>query len=159
MLELIRCDDRIIHGQVVTNWLKVRYCDGIIVVDDKVANDAQLAQIYKSAVPTGKLCVIFNTEQAKIKLPEAINSEKKYFLITRNIFELNRLFELDLIEASEIICGPASEKSNTTTYGRNFCLTEEEVKAGNNLVDNGFDIKIQFLSESKPQKWKEVIGG
>lgn len=158
MLSLIRCDDRIIHGQVVTNWMKVREADGIIVVDDKVANDSQLAQIYKSAVPGNKICVIFTTEQAKVKLPQAIASEKKYFLITRNITEIKRLFDNGSLKPSKIIHGPAGEKNNTTTYGRNFCLTKEEVEAGNYLSSNGFDISIQFLSETTPKSWDNLVG-
>ena len=39
-LSLVRVDDRLIHGQVLLMWTKVRLGDAIILlVDDKLAND------------------------------------------------------------------------------------------------------------------------
>ena len=35
----IRVDDRLIHGQVITQWVKVFKAQHIIVIDDKVAGD------------------------------------------------------------------------------------------------------------------------
>lgn len=159
MISLYRCDDRIVHGQVVTSWMKVRACDGVIIIDDMLASDKELAQIYKSAVPAGKICVVFSQIQAKKKLPEAIMSNKQYFLITRNVLEMNKLFTNNLIEPCEIIQGPASERKDTTTYDKNLSLTKNEVAAGNELVENGFNLIIKFLSESKANSWSDVIGG
>ena len=36
---LTRIDDRLIHGQVVTGWVKKTECSRILVVDDQVAKD------------------------------------------------------------------------------------------------------------------------
>ena len=49
MICFIRCDDRIIHGQVVTRWAQERKCDGIIAVNDAVASNPLLRQALKAA--------------------------------------------------------------------------------------------------------------
>ena len=36
---LARIDDRFIHGQVLTKWVKLRPAERIIIVSDGVAND------------------------------------------------------------------------------------------------------------------------
>ena len=38
-LRLVRVDDRLIHGQVVTLWLKALGAKRIVIVDDKTARD------------------------------------------------------------------------------------------------------------------------
>ena len=35
----VRVDDRLIHGQVVTQWVKVFHAQKIVVIDDQVAID------------------------------------------------------------------------------------------------------------------------
>ena len=39
MISLVRIDDRLIHGQVVTQWVSRVKANKIIVVDDGVAKD------------------------------------------------------------------------------------------------------------------------
>ena len=46
-LSLVRVDDRLIHGQVLLMWTKVRLGDAIILlVDDKLANDQFLKTVF-----------------------------------------------------------------------------------------------------------------
>ena len=50
---LARIDDRLIHGQVVTGWLKLTNGNKIYIVDDKLKNDAMMKTILKTAAPVG----------------------------------------------------------------------------------------------------------
>ena len=42
---LIRIDDRLIHGQVVTQWIKDTNGNRILIVDDKLVNDRMMMRI------------------------------------------------------------------------------------------------------------------
>jgi mannose/fructose/N-acetylgalactosamine-specific phosphotransferase system component IIB len=39
-IELVRIDDRLIHGQVVIAWSKAVPVERMVVIDNKAANDA-----------------------------------------------------------------------------------------------------------------------
>ena len=58
-IELARIDDRFIHGQVLTKWVKLRPIDRIIIVSDSVAADEMLsvapANVAASAVSVDKM--------------------------------------------------------------------------------------------------------
>lgn len=43
----VRVDDRLIHGQVVTQWVKVFHAQKIVVIDDQVAIDKMQKSILK----------------------------------------------------------------------------------------------------------------
>ncbi|HAH3645786.1 TPA: PTS sugar transporter subunit IIB [Escherichia coli] len=57
-----RIDYRLIHGQVITKWLKRSDANKIIVIDDPLSRDPFLAEVYKMAAPSG----VENTPGRKI---------------------------------------------------------------------------------------------
>ena len=38
-IELVRIDDRMLHGQVVSTWLKDYSIEQVLIINDKAAND------------------------------------------------------------------------------------------------------------------------
>ena len=59
-----RIDYRLIHGQVITKWLKQCGANRIIIIDDTLSKDAFLGQVYKMAAPTGVQVDIVSVKQA-----------------------------------------------------------------------------------------------
>ena len=47
-ITLTRVDDRVIHGQIMTRWTKVRPVDGILVVGDNIAADDLRKRVLKA---------------------------------------------------------------------------------------------------------------
>jgi mannose/fructose/N-acetylgalactosamine-specific phosphotransferase system component IIB len=50
---IFRIDDRLIHGQVIEGWIKYYKINQIVVVSDRVANDALQQMIFRSSLPGG----------------------------------------------------------------------------------------------------------
>ena len=50
-LVLTRIDDRLIHGQVMTAWIKNRKANQVVIVDDDVANDEYMIDVLEMAIP------------------------------------------------------------------------------------------------------------
>ena len=50
---IVRVDDRLIHGQVVTTWINHTQSNRIIIVDDELVKNEFLAGIYAMAAPRG----------------------------------------------------------------------------------------------------------
>ncbi|MBA7510049.1 PTS system fructose-specific EIIB component [subsurface metagenome] len=62
---LVRIDDRLIHGQVVENWMKFLKINHVIVVNDFVANDRMQKTLFSMAVPDHAKISILTITQAK----------------------------------------------------------------------------------------------
>ena len=45
-ITLVRVDHRLIHGQVITKWVKIAQAQKIIIVDDFLGQDEFMADIY-----------------------------------------------------------------------------------------------------------------
>lgn len=51
-IKLIRVDDRLVHAQILLIWLKNLNINTILLVDDQVAGNAFLSEIFKLAMPS-----------------------------------------------------------------------------------------------------------
>ena len=60
----VRVDDRLIHGQVVTQWVKVFHAQKIVVIDDQVAIDKMQEVLLKFAAPPDLKVSILSVEKA-----------------------------------------------------------------------------------------------
>ncbi|OCG08790.1 PTS sugar transporter [Gilliamella sp. wkB178] len=63
-INLIRADFRLIHGQVVTKWLKESNANRIIIINDVLAKDDFMGDVYKTAVPNGIKVDIYTIDDA-----------------------------------------------------------------------------------------------
>lgn len=66
----IRVDDRLVHGQVVTAWLKELKVKRVLVVDDMAAKNAFIAKALKMATPRGVALEVTSAEGGKTKVAE-----------------------------------------------------------------------------------------
>lgn len=143
---LVRVDDRLIHGQVVMYWSKVRPGDGIIlVVDDQLEKDNFLKSVFKDAgKKMGKNVFIFNLEQAKKKVAEAAKSDKKYYLITKSISFLAELKRAGVDYGDEIIIGNTSNRQDTQKMYNNVYFSSQEITDAEYLKSQNMQMKFQL---------------
>lgn len=110
MISFVRIDDRVIHGQVVTRWSKSYPCDGIVVVNDKIANTPVLKQSFKSSTP--KKVLIWTYDHFNEKKDEIVKSSKNYFLITKEPLMMAKILVDDGFKPSDVkrvVVGPISQ--------------------------------------------------
>ena len=79
---LIRIDDRLIHGQVVTQWIKDTNGNRILIVDDKLVNDRMMMRILKAAAPPGVKVEVMTVADAEKELKQdAVPGENIVILV------------------------------------------------------------------------------
>lgn len=64
-IQIARIDYRLIHGQVVTKWMKAYPAKRIVIVDTELAQDDFMDDIYAMAAPAGTKVDVVETDQAK----------------------------------------------------------------------------------------------
>ena len=146
-ISFVRVDDRVIHGQIVTAWSKEFPCDGIIAVDDKIAQDPVLSNVFKGAAPSGVKVWIFDIKTALEKLPKIIESNKKYFIIAKTPVVFQKLTEGGV--------GPMHLKDGARTIGPNAAVTKEEEEAFDYLAQR-YKVEFKLIPDKKAYYWEEV---
>ena len=69
-LKLVRIDFRLIHGQVMTRWVKKYDITNIVVIDDKSSKSPILKKILLNAAPAGIKVEIESVESAVVRWKE-----------------------------------------------------------------------------------------
>ena len=158
-ISFVRVDDRVIHGQIVTAWSKEFPCDGIIAVDDKIAQDPVLSNVFKGAAPSGVKVWIFDIKTALEKLPKIIESNKKYFIIAKTPVVFQKLTEggadLRNDNNNKINVGPMHLKDGARTIGPNAAVTKEEEEAFDYLAQR-YKVEFKLIPDKKAYYWEEV---
>lgn len=159
-LSFLRIDDRVIHGQLVTRWSCEFHCDGIIAIDDKVANDKVLSGVLRGAAPVGTKVWIFDIKTATEKLEKIISSDKKYFIIAKTPITFKKIvekgFSLNNDNGNRINVGPMSSKAQTVTVAPNACVLKEEAEAFDFLENKGYKVEFQLVPDNKIVNWKDI---
>jgi len=155
-ISFVRVDDRVIHGQVLTQWTRIYPCDGIIVANDYLANNKQIGKVYKNAAPANVRVLIFTIEKAISKMEEAKQSAKNYYLITKSVVDLLALAEAGVDFGENVIFGPSSYREDKITIGHNQSLTKEEILACEKLHQKGIRIDFKLTPDKSGNKWSEL---
>ncbi|MEY8468119.1 PTS system mannose/fructose/N-acetylgalactosamine-transporter subunit IIB [Faecalibaculum rodentium] len=153
MITFMRVDDRIIHGQIITRWSKEYPCDGIIAVNDKAATTPVLAQSFKAS--TDKKVFVWTKEHFKEVQDKVLNSDKKYFLITKNPVDMKEiLVDMDFKPGiKKLIIGPCNDRPGAVKLGQNQSITQEEADALEAISKKGYDIEFALVKESSIGEW------
>ena len=157
-LSLVRVDDRLIHGQTVIMWSKYHQADGmILLVPDNVANDKFMVTVLKNAGNALKQKIyIFSIKEAVEKIPQAVKSERKYYLISKTIQELYELKKSGVDYGNKLIFGTASQKRNSEKVANNIYLDKKDMDACNYLDEQGVEILFKLIPDEQGITWKKA---
>lgn len=157
-INVLRIDDRLIHGQIVTKWIKDANASMIIVVDDKAANDKTQQMILKLAVPSGIKLEILTKEKAVSRIKED-KTNTNVLMLVRNPKETNTLVDMGL-NIDRIIIGNIS--NSKSKVGRTKLLDyiyvePDDVVAIKALNEKGIKLEVKAIPEERAKDPMELF--
>jgi len=160
-IKVFRIDDRLIHGQIVTKWIKeADNAKRILIIDDKAAKDKTLQMILKIAVPGG-IELVIKTKKEGITYLAADKTDINTLLLMRNPVEANEFMNMGFM-ISQINLGNISNSKSIT--GRKKILDyiyveNTDVEALREITKKGIDIAVKAIPEEKTKDIRTLIKG
>lgn len=146
---LTRIDDRLIHGQVMTAWVKKTHADHIIVIDDKVAKDEFLIEVLKMSAPTGIKVDVFDSDTAITKLADLASfNNDKIIILVKEPLVIEKVISSGIDIKKLIIGGMGARKDRRTLY-RNIAMNDKERTSVKNIIDHGVKVTIHIIPDQK----------
>lgn len=157
-ISLIRIDFRLIHGQVVAKWLKHTQATKIIVVNNTLAKDPVMSNIYKMATPADVKCSVvgidtFIAAWEKNQLGEG-NALILFKDVTTTIQAWKKGFPLEKVQIGGLGAGPGRK----AVY-LNMTLNPEDADMLNEMTSGGVNVFFQSTPEDKPMEYEKVMAG
>ncbi len=144
MIQLLRVDHRLLHGQVVFSWCSQLNPNCILIANDAVVNDEVRKAALKLGKPSNAKLVIKSIEDSI----QAINAGKtdKYSLmiVTGNVSDAVKLAN-SCEQIKNINLGGTKATSETHPLSNMVHVTEEEEKLLKKAVTDGIEVFIQAV--------------
>ena len=142
MVELLRADDRLLHGQVAYAWSKSLPIDLIIIANDEASQDKAAKATFALAKPAGMSLVISTVE----KTVAFLDSEKARNY--RSLVLVNNLADAAAIarateDVSSINVGGLRERAESKRYLPAICLTPDDLATIGALSRDGYEVYAQ----------------
>lgn len=145
-LLLARVDDRLIHGQVMTAWMKLLPAKEILIADDKVAKDPFMTQVLTMAAPAGVKVKVYSVEQAADALKEGLKLPS--IMLAKTPLTYKKIIDLGA-EIPEINIGGMGISGERNTLYKNIAADQQERDAIKEFINKGIQVKIQVIPADK----------
>jgi PTS system mannose-specific IIB component/D-glucosaminate-specific PTS system IIB component len=153
---LIRIDDRLVHGQVVTKWVQETKCNTIVIVDNYLVTNSYLSNIFKMAAPRGIEVEVKSAEQfAK----EWINNEfdsKRLLILYKSVKVLKESFDNGFKFDKVQIGGIGSEAGRKLVY-HTVTLSQEDAEILKELNDQNVEIFFQCVPDDRVASLESIL--
>ncbi len=140
---LSRIDERLIHGQVMTRWIKGLFVKRILVIDDKIASDDFYKQVLTMSAPSGIELKCLSAEKAAKVLSEN-SDDVNTLLLFKEIAMTKRLADAGYL-VSELDIGNVGSSRIRKAVTKQVFMSDEEIQIAKDLNSRGMKIVIQML--------------
>jgi len=155
-IKLARIDDRFIHGQVLTRWMKVHPIERVIVVSDQVANDATRKTLVLSVAPPNVKASAVTVE----KMVKAYQSPKyantKAMLLFENPADVLKLVAAG-VPLQEINVGGIRFESTRTQITKSVSVNEQDIDSFRKLNQAGVKLQLKQLPSDAAVDFVELM--
>lgn len=154
----IRIDERLIHGQVATAWVRTVDATRIMVVDDNAAHNEMQIEMLKAARPTGVKLSVLPIRVAIRNLLSGKYANDRVFILVKSVDPLTALWQGG-VKFDTVNIGNRSVKPDSVPLKRTFNVTKDDVKQFCDLLDDGVKFDTRMVPNEKPQDFEKLIGG
>ncbi|WP_159160771.1 PTS system mannose/fructose/N-acetylgalactosamine-transporter subunit IIB [Enterococcus casseliflavus] len=145
---LTRIDDRLIHGQVMTAWVKKTRANQILIIDDEVAKDDFMSEILKMSAPAGIDIVVKGQVDAVSFLKAQDKEKKRLIILVKAPATIATIVEKG-IEIDKLVVGGMGAKANRRVLYKNISASDEERTTFKKLIDRGIPVVIHIIPDQK----------
>lgn len=104
-IDLIRVDERLLHGQVVVGWGERLGLAWYVVADDELADATWEQEVYRGGLPEGVDVLFLEVARAAERLPELDRREAPGCVLLEGTGALRRMAEAGALEGREVNLG------------------------------------------------------
>lgn len=156
MIQLLRVDHRLLHGQVAFSWTQYLGADCILIANDDVVNDELRKTTIKLAKPSEVKLVIKNIADSIVALKSGVTDKYKLFIVVESVTDAYRLSK-DIPEINHINLGGTKPKPDTKNISKTINITDEEQQFLKQLYQMGKTIEIRIVPNDRKQPINECI--
>jgi len=153
---LCRVDDRLIHGEVVAEWLPSVLANIIMVVDEQMANDVFSRRLIQLLSPKGTTANVYSIGEATTFLNGKANDDEKIMILAKSPTTFLKLVE-NGISIPKINIGGMGLMGQRKIVYKNIACSIEELTCIHNLLSLGCDVYYQLVPAQPNVNFSKIL--
>ena len=141
LVKYCRCDDRLIHGQVIYKWVKYLDVKKIVVVDDETTNDVIAKGLIKMAAP---ILTVSEARRCFYNNP----ADDNVFVLIKNLDTANRMRE-EGIDIKKLIIGRIPTGIGKKKISKNVYINKKEFLLIDEFIKKNINVSIQMVPDEE----------
>ena len=151
-----RVDDRLIHGQVIEGWVKFLNATKIVVIDDKVTNDALQKLAMEIAVPSNIKVLITTVADSIGEIDSCLKKNEKTLALFSNLGDVVRAVILGL-KIDSLNLGGLRFAKGKRLISETIFLDQEDAEILKKLLNLGIKINIQSTPSESFKNIQQIL--
>jgi mannose/fructose/N-acetylgalactosamine-specific phosphotransferase system component IIB len=157
MIVLTRIDDRLIHGQVATQWVTTTRANNIYIVDDETANDEFSVMICKGLAPLRtEVHVLHVSEAVEVLKAADADDDNKALIIVKTPSPVIQLIEGG-VRIEKVIVGGMGKRDDRKMFYKAIHTSSVEIEQFRKLIDMNVDLQCQIVPSDKPSPVAKLV--
>jgi PTS system mannose-specific IIB component len=148
-IQLLRIDDRLIHGQVVIGWASHLNTREIILCDDSVVENEWEKELYLSCVPGTISAQILTVTDTAAYLMEKSENHRRTIVLVESPFVIEQLLDKGA-PISEVNIGGMHYKDARKKFLPYVYINEEEISVFNRCMER--NVRFECLDVPNGKK-------
>lgn len=155
-IELIRADFRLIHGQVITKWIRQTAANKILIIDDTLARDEFMSSIYVMSAPPGIQVLIDTADDAVSKWKSGSYGDAKLFVLIKDIPTAYRIYQGGFPLKELQIGGLGAGPGRKVVFGP-ITLDAEDMKRLKEMHEKGTHVYLHQVPDDPSMEFSKVL--
>mgnify|MGYP001068232507 CR=1 FL=1 len=153
---LVRIDDRLIHGQIVENWMKLLKINHLIVINDFVASDQMQKALFSMAIPDHTKISILTIAQAREAILNGQFKEDRAMLLFASPQDVLNLINKG-VKIKEVNIGGMHYSPEKKQILRAISVSKEDIQAFQELDRLGVRLEARMVPDDEKIDIMEII--
>lgn len=157
-IALTRVDFRLIHGQVVTQWVRRLNIDKIDVVDTGLSKQSFMKDVLRMSAPKGIQVNILSVDEALEQQENEVYSDPKsnYLLLFKTVQQLHEAMKKGL-DLKEVQIGGLGGGPDRKAVSNAITLNREDADWLTELQEKGTNIYLQTTPDYPSMSLDEAV--
>ena len=156
MIQCLRVDYRLLHGQTALAWTQSLGADCILIANDALMRDDIQKATLKLAKPSGVKLVMKNIEDSIAAINSGVTDKYRLFILVKTIEDAWKLAEgVDRIRSVNV--GGGAPKPDTRMLTKSVPVTKEEEGILKKMIEAGLEVEIRQVPGDNKVMVKDVL--
>lgn len=155
-ISLIRADFRLIHGQVVTKWVKEANAKQIVILNDQLAEDSFMSSIYVMAAPQGVKVKIFSIEDGVKEWEKDQFGSDPILVLFKSVVDIDKASEAGF-PLKEVQIGGLGGGPGRISVLNQISMDQNDVDLLKKLEANGTHVYLHVLPTEPKVEFDKVL--